>query len=329
MKRALLVTVLAIVSIAMLGASYQAAATWMDARRYPPPGQLVDVGGYQVHIYCVGQGSPAVILDAANMGTVSNWAWIQPELAKDTRTCAYDRADLGWSDLSQQPNDTIKNTEMLHTLLDNVGVPAPYVLVGHSFGGLYVSMYAEKYPDEVAGVVFIEGTLPDGLSRLGKPDVMPNAPDVGMIDAAPVISRLGVLRLMGFPATDPDLPERQRGELQAYLASTKWAESIKRQYHLFPTSLAQVRVLFAAGSLGGIPVAVILGSDGDGGIVEWQELFAQQAELSTNHMMVIVDGANHVSLVDRQEYALQTSAAILSVIDAARSGQHIVSGIQR
>ena len=262
-----------------------------------------------------------MILDAANMGTVSNWAWIQPEIAKTTRVCAYDRADSGWSDLSPQPNDTIQNAEALHTLLNNVGESGFFVLVGHFFGGLYVRMYAEIYPDEVAGMVFIEGTLPDGLKTLGKPDVMPNAPDAQMMDGTPFISRLGILRLVGFPGTDPDLPEPQRSELQAYLASTKLAESLKRQYHLFPTLLSQVRPLYSADSLGDIPVAVVLGSEGDGGIPEWQELFAGQAALSTNNIMVTVDGANHISLVDRQEYALQTSAIILEVVEAVRSGQ--------
>ena len=147
---------------------------------------------------------------------------------------------------------------------------------------------------------------------------MPNAPDAGMIDAAPFISHLGVLRLMGFPGTDLDLPEPQRSELQAFLSSTKWAEMIKRQYHLFPTLLEQVRPLYTPGSLGEIPVAVVLGSEGDGGIAEWQELFAAQAALSTNHVLVTVDGANHASLVDRQEHALQTSTIIRRVVEAVR-----------
>ena len=305
----------------VLGASYQAAASAADQQNFPPPGQLVDVGGYKMHLYCLGEGSPAVILDSANMGTVSNWAWIQPEVAKPTCVCAYDRADAGWSDLSPQPNDTQANASALHTLLETAGVHGPYVLVGHSFGGLYVRMYAEMYPEDVAGIVFIEGTLPDGLKTLGKPDVMPNAPDKGMIDAAPMVSRLGILRLMKFPATDPDLPEPQRSELQAFLSSTKWAELIKRQYQLFPTLLEQVRPLYGAGSLGTIPVAVVLGSEGDGGIAEWQSLFAQQAALSTNHTVVVVEGANHVSLVDRQKDAQQTSRVILQVVEAVRSGQ--------
>ena len=321
LKRSFIRVTIFVLVLAIAGMIYQTAATESDQRRYPPPGILVNVDGYQMHIYCMGEGSPTVILHSANMGIVSNWAWIQPEVAKTTRVCAYDRADSGWSDLSPQPNDTKQNAAALHTLLKNANIPGPYVLVGHSFGGLYVRMYVEMYPDDVVGMVFVEGTLPDGLNRLGKPDVMPNAPDAGMMDATPFISRLGILRLVGFPPTDPDLPESQRNELQAYLSSTKLAESLKRQYHLFPTLLAQVRPLYNAGSLGDIPVAVILGSEGDGGIPEWQELFDAQAALSTNHVMVTVDGANHISLVDRKEHALQTSAVVLKVIEAVRSSQ--------
>jgi pimeloyl-ACP methyl ester carboxylesterase len=319
----LLIGLVAIVVACLSGMTYQYAAGKADERNFPPPGKLVEVGGYEVHIYCIGEGSPTVILDAANMGTVSNWAWIQPEIAKTTRVCAYDRPDLGWSDLSPQPLDTRQSAEALHILLARAGEVGPYVLVGHSFGGLYTRMYAEVYPDEIAGMVFIEGTLPDGLKQLGKPDVMPNAPDAGFMDSTPFISRLGVLRLMEFPPTDPDLPEPQRSELRASLSSTKQGEALKRQYHLFPTLLSQVRPLYTEGSLGDIPLAVVLGSKGDGSIPEWQGLFAQQADLSANHMIVTIEGASHVSLVDRQEHALQTSAIILKIVEAVRSNEHL------
>lgn len=322
-KRLILGILSLIFVMSLLGITYQTAASKTDEKNFPPPGQLIDVGGYKMHIYCVGEGSPTVILDSANMGTVSNWAWIQPEIAKATRVCAYDRADAGWSDISPQPNDTRQNAQALHTLLTNAGESGPFVLVGHSFGGLYVRMYAELFPEDITGIVFIEGTLPGGLNRLGKPDVMPNAPDAGMIDATPFISRLGVLRLMSFPPTDPNLPEPQRSELQAFLSSNQWAELIKRQYHLFPALLEQVRPLYVEGSLGDIPVAVVLGNEGDGGIPEWHELFAQQAALSTNHIMVTVNGADHISLVDRREHALQTSEVILKVVEAARSGRKL------
>jgi pimeloyl-ACP methyl ester carboxylesterase len=304
--------------LAAIGAGYQAVATAAAERAYPPPGLLVDAGGYRLHLYCKGQGSPTVILDAANQGTVSNWVWIQSGLSGMTRVCAYDRAGEGWSDSAPQALDTRQNAQALHTLLANAGITPPYVLVGHSFGGLYTRTYADSYPSDVAGLVFIEGTHPDVLRAQGLPDVMPNAPSQGMIDAAPAVSRLGLLRLMKFPQTDPDLPERQRNELAARLASPAWADQIKRQYHLFPTLLAQVRPLYAAGSLGDRPVAVVLGSHGDGGVEALQALFRQQAILSSRGKIYTVDGASHISLVDREAHATQTAAAIADIVTAVR-----------
>ena len=160
--RILIVLAAVPIVLALLGTAYQAIATAAERRAYPAPGQLVDVGGYRLHLYCEGQGSPTVILDSANQGTVSNWAWIQPSLARITRVCAYDRVGEGWSDASPHPQDTRQNAEALHSLLANAGVAPPYVLVGHSFGGLYTRMFAETYPSEIAGMVFVEGTHPDG-----------------------------------------------------------------------------------------------------------------------------------------------------------------------
>src|SRR5918993_5886349 len=94
-KRAFLWTSLFLVLLAALGVLYQSAGAEADRREHPAPGHLIDVGGFKMHIPCMGAGSPTVLLDSANMGTVSNWAWIQPEIAKTTRVCAYDRADSG------------------------------------------------------------------------------------------------------------------------------------------------------------------------------------------------------------------------------------------
>jgi pimeloyl-ACP methyl ester carboxylesterase len=319
--RGLLVVLIIVVGLVVMGALYQTLATARDARRYPPSGRLIDVGGYKLHLLCEGTGSPTVVLDAANQGTVSNWIWIQSELAAGTRVCAYDRAGLGWSDLAPETQDATANAQALHVLLERAGESPPYVLVGHSLGGLYARMFAELYKEEVAGLVLIEGTHPNTFRTLGQPDVMPNAPDAGMMDAGPTVSRLGLLRLMGFPPTDPDLPEPQRSELQAYLASTKWAELIKRQYHVFPDLLAELRPLYAAHSLGSIPVAIVLSGNGDGGNPSLAELFAEEAALSDVHQTTLIEDATHISLVDREEHAAQSAAAIQAVVEQARQSQ--------
>jgi pimeloyl-ACP methyl ester carboxylesterase len=295
--------------------AFQAVATALDRGRYPPPGQLFDVGGYRLHVYCVGSGSPTVILDTHNGGTVSYWTWVQPAVAGLTRVCAYDREGLGWSDQSPTPLDARQNAEALHALLQHAGVAGPLVLVGHSFGGLYTRAYADRYPDEVAGMVLIEATNPDFLAARGKADVMPGA-DPGMMDAAPVASRFGLFRFVQFFPPPAGLPERQRAEIGAYYATSEFAETLKRQFHLFPTLLAQVR---AMGDLGDRPLAVVLGTRGDGGIADLQPLFERQAALSSRGAIRRVEGADHISLVADERHARETSQSIHDVVEAARA----------
>jgi len=144
--KVLLWSAVAILVLLIIGAIYQAIATEIDQRRYPPPGELVEVGDHHLHIHCVGEGSPTVILESTSDGTSANWGWVQPEVAKSTRVCAYDRGGRGWSELGPQPRDAIQIAGELHALLRNADVPAPYMLVGHSAGGLFIREYAEQYP---------------------------------------------------------------------------------------------------------------------------------------------------------------------------------------
>ena len=318
--RILLGLVILVIALLALGSAYQAVATAVDTRRFPPPGQRIDVGGYRLHIYCLGEanpGSPTVILESHNGGTVASWVWVQQEVAASGRVCAYDRAGLGWSELSPEMQDTRQNAEALHLLLEKAGVPAPYILVGHSFGGLFVRGYADRYPDEVAGLVLVEATNPDFLKVQGKPDLMPNA-DPGMMDLGPWASRTGLLRLFPLFRANAVLPEQQRSETNAYFASNRFYETQRRMFHLFPSLLAQVRSM---GDLGSRPLVVVLGSQGDGGEAAQRELFERQAALSSNHTMRMVDGAGHITLVEDQEYAAQVARAVLDVQESIRTGQ--------
>lgn len=297
---------------------YQAVATANDRRNFPPPGQLVDVGGYRLHIYCVGQGSPTVILDALFPGTVSNWGWIQPEIARSTRVCAYDRAGLGWSDPGPEPRTAQQAARELQTLLGEAGVPGPYILVGHSLGALSTRMYASMYPDQVAGMVLVEGTNPDSWVRRGLPEGV--GADRNQLALTPLLARLGIFRLglIRFFSSDPDLPAQQRKELQAFFDTVKFWETVREVDNAFSQSLDEVR---HAADLGDKPLMIVLGSKGDGSIAELQGLFEQQAALSSNSHTRMVEGATHAGLADNQAHAAQTSAAILMVVDAVRAGQ--------
>jgi len=119
------------------------------AAKYPAPGKLVDVGGYRLHLNCQGQGGPTVVMESGNGNFSLNWGRVPREVAKFTRVCTYDRAGLGWSDRSPQPRTAHNLVADLHTLLARSGVEPPYVLVGHSLGGMLMRLYAHEHPDQV------------------------------------------------------------------------------------------------------------------------------------------------------------------------------------
>ena len=158
-RRVLLSLLVTPVVLAVIGAIYQVIGTALDARAFPPPGQLVDVGGYKMHIVCTGPqkaGAPTVILDDVGVGNAAQWGLVQPEIAKTTHVCAYDRAGFGWSERGPTPHDARQSMQELHTLLGKAGVPAPYILVGHSYGGNVARLYVAEYPAEVVGMVLVD-----------------------------------------------------------------------------------------------------------------------------------------------------------------------------
>jgi pimeloyl-ACP methyl ester carboxylesterase len=159
----ILVGVAGLVLVLLLaGVVLQFIITRIDACRYPAPGEMVDVGGYNLHLYCTGEaGAPTVVMDSGLGGTVLDWQLVQPEVAKFARVCTYDRGGMGWSDPGAQPRTSRQITKELQTLLSDAGVRGPYVLVGHSFGGTNMQVYASRYPDEVAGMVLVDSALED------------------------------------------------------------------------------------------------------------------------------------------------------------------------
>lgn len=146
--RGLLYPVLAVLALASIGAGVEAVAEAIDADARPMPGQLVDVGGHRLHLHCTGSGSPTVVLEPGGGEMAANLGWITPAVAGTTQVCVYDRAGRGWSEPADGPQDGAQVAADLHTLLHRAGVPGPYVLAGHSFGGLYVLAFADRYPDE-------------------------------------------------------------------------------------------------------------------------------------------------------------------------------------
>jgi pimeloyl-ACP methyl ester carboxylesterase len=157
-KRGLLVLAIVLLALPVLGFSYEAISAAVDARRFPPPGKLVMVDGHRMHINCTGAGGPTVVMDAGLGGWSLDWSSVQPDIATFARVCSYDRAGFGWSEAGTAPGDAQHAVDDLHSLLANSGEAGPFVLVGHSNGGLRAVLYAHTYPREVAGVVLVDPT---------------------------------------------------------------------------------------------------------------------------------------------------------------------------
>ena len=175
-----------IVVTALTGALYQTVATRKDLAVTPPPGQLVDIGGYRLHLWCTGNGAPAVILDTGLGGSSAGWYFVQPDVARFTRVCSYDRAGMGYSDPGPSPRTARRIASELATLLDRSGIAGPVVLVGASIAGFNVRVFASDHPERAAGLVLV-----DASHEADRHEVPPMARFV------PLLSTVGVLRLFG------------------------------------------------------------------------------------------------------------------------------------
>jgi pimeloyl-ACP methyl ester carboxylesterase len=313
-RRGLAWLVAGFLALAVTGAIYQAVATQIDQRTYSPPGEMVDVGAHSLHINCVGRGSPTVILEAANLGMSAHWVRVQQQLAQTTRVCAYDRAGMGWSEPGPEPRGASQISSELHTLLNGTDTEDPYVLVGHSYGGLYARMYAARYSEEVAGVVLVDSSHPEQFTRSTQGRAMyENTRRMGAVISW--LARLGVIRLTNFYPAHPDLPSQQHEQIEAFNSSTQQVVTTVEEFRATPETNAQVR---SAGSLGDKPLAVI---SAGGQSTDWLEMQDELAALSPNRNHRVVAGATHESLLYDTHHARVTSTAIERVVQAVHNDQ--------
>jgi pimeloyl-ACP methyl ester carboxylesterase len=314
--RWLLYPVIAFLALASLGGGWATVGAAADARAYPMPGQLIDVGGHRLHLSCTGSGSPTVVLEPGLGEMSSNLGWITPAVARNTRVCVYDRAGRGWSEPADTPQDGIQIATDLHTLLQRGGVPGPYVLAGHSFGGLYVLSYADRYPDQVAGMVLIDCTnFGSGAPARTPSPYRASSYDVSGRVSALVSSsaRLGLGRLYGQVAV-VDLPPRSQGEARASVAT---ASNIRSTINEYVQAKASGEEAAALRSLGDKPLMVL--TAGIGNDATHQAAQNHLATLSTNAAHRTIEDASHEALIGDEDSAAATTHAILDVVQAVRS----------
>jgi pimeloyl-ACP methyl ester carboxylesterase len=318
----LLYLVFAVLALAAIGGGYETVREAVDADAYPMPGELIDVGGHRLHLNCTGSGSPTVVLQPGGGDFSSVEAWIAPAVAADTRVCVYDRPGRGWSDPADSPQDATQVATDLHRLLQRANVPGPYVLAGHSFGGLYVLTYASRYPHDVAGMVLIDSTNPATTAD----PATAKAYDTGSYDAATdrvaalgsLAARLGIVRLIG-SFSYGDLPPQARDEVRAKTATAEYASSWIDEFVQANASGAEAAMLT---DLGDKPLVVLTaGAETD---ATHDAAQTKLAGLSTNSSHRVVEGASHPGLIYDQQYARVTTGAILDVVSAVRNNQPLV-----
>ena len=311
---------------------------------FPPPGKLVDVGGWRLHLNCTGEvrdSQPTVILEAGVGDFSVEWSLVQPDVSKFARVCSYDRAGDGWSDLGPHPRTLRQIVYELHTLLDKGGVKPPLVLVGHSYGGWLVRLYASTYPAEVAGMVLVEAgadnprrMLPDG--KLG------HSADLVKGEPIPAVKVSGPLRLSDIPsgalsqmkagaqklAQSPNEPPRdklppdaQRMRAWALAQVGHVAAAVNPFEH---EELAGLRAERAKSEhpLGDMPLIVLTrgkseeeGPDGKAFEAEHRRDHAAMAAMSRNGKLIVAMRSGHHVQLDEPELVVK---AIRDALAAAR-----------
>ena len=227
------IIILMLMGSMIIGFLYQEIAMYLDWKQFPPPGEMVDVGGYKLHLFCLGSGSPTVVLEAGLGDNWLSWGLVQEKIAGFTHVCAYDRAGLGWSESSRGSLTTPQVAESLHTLLINAGVPGPYILVGHSLGGITIRSFAHQYPENVVGMVLVDSPHENQLLLFPKEVMEYELQNLAGLTKTLTLCRLiapiGVTRLLGLTegfAQDKPLTSEQRKMLIATLNRTNYCKAV-------------------------------------------------------------------------------------------------------
>lgn len=323
-KRVLAALIGLLLVLSVTGATIQYVATKISERRYPPPGKLVDIGGYRLHLNCSGEGAPTVIMDSGAGGNSLSWYLVQPEIAKFTRVCTYDRAGLGWSERGPLPRTSRHFVQELHALLVNANIKGPYVLVGHSLGGMNIRLYAVLYPDDVAGMVLVDSGHEDQsrfFPKIKEPFELRvlNTPFLHKS-----LSILGVNSLFRFWI---EFDSRVSPQIQAMRLAvqtrTKNLLTVVDEYLSFNKDCEQLRG--APKTLGNMPLVVLahetnpkltgISDDQMNQAIEieriWRELQIELSHRSRKGKLIIAEKSGHGIQFDQPELVIEAVRSVL------------------
>ena len=301
------------------------------------PGRLVDAGGFRLHLHCTGTGTPAVVLEAALGGSSISWSLVQPSVARLTRVCSYDRAGFGWSDAGPMPRTAGRVADELRVVLDRGGVPPPYVLVGHSFGGFVMRIFAARHPSDVAGLVLVDPAHPEdwvrpapkeqikidrgirlcrsgaAAARFGAARLVSGLATIGLFGVARglarVISRGGLSREdEGILAPLWKLPPETRKPLRRFWTQEKFFAALGSQIASISTSAAET-LDASAGGYGDLPLVTISSTDPGDYRLRQQEALAR---LSRRGRHIVASKSGHWIPLDQPQVVIDAIEQVLA-----------------
>jgi pimeloyl-ACP methyl ester carboxylesterase len=308
-ERIVLSAIVLLAAVVAGSASFNAIARLWFRAHNPPPGEIYTVDGHKMHMYCTGSGSPTIVLDAGLGDDAVTWAGVQPALAMTTRVCAYDRAGFGWSQAGPAPRDADHIASELHGLLRQAKVDLPIVLMGHSIAGIYMRDYAARYPEDLAGMVFVDGSTPMQQENPAFKAMMGKGPPPWVIAlVGNAAFSAGVPRLMGMCSkTKPGLDARS-ARLQAEDHCELHVDSsMNEMRNMERSGLETVH----SGPYGSLPILILshdpeksLATESSSekmGETAWNQMQEDLKKLSTRSRRIIAKGSSHYIQIDRAD----------------------------
>lgn len=305
------------------GFVYEYAAAQQAKKNYPPPGRLVDVGGFRLHVEKIGSGSPVILLEAGSRESSLIWRDLPEKLAEFATVVRYDRAGYAWSDPARTERSGDNIVQELHTALEQEGIRGPYILAGHSAGGMYSRLFAEKYKDEVEGLVLIDAR-PENYSRETDPIFENEGFDsatAGMPSTSVIklLQMSGALRLFQHSLL-AQMPEKERALFVNVEASSRFLETAEEEDKL----LAEAEQALRNQRLGSLPVKIIthgipndatafgMSAEASHKLEDiWQAQQRDMLRLSTESELIVAERSGHMVMHDEPDLVIEAIKRII------------------